>query len=172
MCGRVWTAPSWQELSSGLQHWSAQPCVRPLDAVHITAGHDALHGSGPGQKPAFDNNAMAQVGCPNRRIDRLCITCCSLLQPSHHAGCPARSRLRRKRDGLPVTLALSHHGPGHSGKLNSIAGVRMLGVKPNGRGKKLTSFVPVGKGVFSTRSMWLVSSSCLDRSRYHDRMWC
>src|SRR4051794_36884289 len=31
--------------------------------------------------------------------------------------CPARSRLRRKRDGLPVTLALSHHGPGHSGKL-------------------------------------------------------
>ena len=26
-------------------------------------------------------------------------------------------RLRRKRDGLPVTLALSHHGPGHSGKL-------------------------------------------------------
>src|ERR1700704_5825249 len=25
--------------------------------------------------------------------------------------------LRRKRDGLPVTLALSHHGPGHSGKL-------------------------------------------------------
>src|SRR3979490_563122 len=41
----------------------------------------------------------------------------SLLQPSHHAGCPARSRLRRKRDGLPITLALSHHGPGHSGKL-------------------------------------------------------
>ena len=33
----VWTAPSWQELSSGLQHWSVQPCVRPLDAVHMTA---------------------------------------------------------------------------------------------------------------------------------------
>ena len=113
----VWTAPCWQELSSRLQHWSVQPCVRPLDAVHLTAGHNALRGSGPGQKPAFDNNAMAQVGCPDRRIDRLCITCCSLLQPSHHAGCPARSRLRRKRDGLPVTLALSHHGPGHSGKL-------------------------------------------------------
>src|SRR6266478_7796021 len=31
----------------------------------------------------------------------------------HHAGCPARSRLRRKRDGLLVTLALGHHGPGH-----------------------------------------------------------
>ena len=30
-------------------------------------------------------------------------------QPSHHAGCPARSRLRRKCDGLLVTLALGHH---------------------------------------------------------------
>ena len=72
----VWTAPSWQELSSRLQHWSVQPCVRPVSAVHTTAGHNALRGSGPGQKPAFDN-AMAQVGCPDRRIDRLCITCCS-----------------------------------------------------------------------------------------------
>jgi len=26
------------------------------------------------------------VGCPDRRIDRLCITCCSSSQPSHHAG--------------------------------------------------------------------------------------
>src|SRR5664280_2410357 len=26
----VWTAPSWQELSSRMQHWSVQPCVRPL----------------------------------------------------------------------------------------------------------------------------------------------
>ena len=78
MC-HVWTAPSWQGISSRLQHWSVQPCVRPLDAVHMTAGHNALRGSGPGQKPAFDNNAMAHVGCPDRRIDRLCITCCSLL---------------------------------------------------------------------------------------------
>ena len=34
-------------------------------------------------------------------------------QPSHHAGWPARSRLRRKRDGLLVAFALGHHGPGH-----------------------------------------------------------
>src|SRR6478609_1668209 len=103
----VWTAPSWQELSSRKQHWSVQPCVRPLDAVHMTAGHNALRGSGPDQKLAFDN-AMALVGCPDRRIDRLCITCCSPSQPSHHAGCPARSRLRRKCDGFLVSLALSH----------------------------------------------------------------
>ena len=109
----VWTAPSWQELSSRTQPWSVQPCVRPLGAVHMTAGHNALRGSGPGQKHAFDSNAMAQVGCPDRRIDRLCITCCSPSQPSHHAGCPARSRLRRKRDGFFVALALGHHGPGH-----------------------------------------------------------
>ena len=74
----VWTAPGWQELSSRLQHWSVQPCVRPFDAAHMTAGHNALRGSGPDQKLAF-KNALAQVGCPDRQIDRLCITCCSLL---------------------------------------------------------------------------------------------
>src|SRR5512143_3549634 len=30
---------------------------------------------------------------------------------------PARSRSRRKRDGLLVALALSHHGPSHPGEL-------------------------------------------------------
>ena len=109
----VWTAPRWQELSSRSQHWSVQPCVRPLDAVHMTAGHNALRGSGPDQKLAFDN-AMALMGCPDRRIDRLCITCCSPSQPSHHAGCPARSRLHRKRDGLLVTFDLGHHCPNYS----------------------------------------------------------
>jgi hypothetical protein len=73
--GHVWTAPGWQELSSRVQQWSEQPCVRPVSAVHVTAGHNALRGSGPGQFHAFDH-AVAQVGCPDRRIDRLCITCC------------------------------------------------------------------------------------------------
>src|SRR5262245_27394535 len=31
--GHVWTAP-WQELSSRLQPWSVQPCVRPVRAAH------------------------------------------------------------------------------------------------------------------------------------------
>jgi hypothetical protein len=73
------------------QHWSEQPCVRPLSAVPMTAGHNALRGSGPGQKHAFED-AMARVGCPDRRIDRHCITCCSPSQPLRHAGCPARCR--------------------------------------------------------------------------------
>ena len=98
--------------SSRKQHWSVQPCVRPFGAVHMTAGHNALRGSGPDQKLAFDN-AVAQVGCPDRWIDRLCITCCSPSQPSHHAGWPARSRLRRKCNGFLVSLALGHHGPDH-----------------------------------------------------------
>ena len=66
--------------------WSVQPCVRPVSAAHQAAGHNALRGSGPGQKPAFDN-ALALMGCPDRRIGRLCITCCLPSQPSHHAGC-------------------------------------------------------------------------------------
>jgi hypothetical protein len=80
----VWTAPGRQELSSRLQAWSVQPCVRPVGAVRMTAGHNALRGSGPGQKPAFDY-ALALMGCPDRRIDRLCITCCSPSQPWHFA---------------------------------------------------------------------------------------
>ena len=108
----VWTAPCWQELSSRLQHWSVQPCVRPINAVHMTAGHNALRGSGPDQQLAF-KNAMARVGCPDRRIDRLCITCCSPSQPSHHASCPTRFRLSRKREGFLVSLAPWHHGPDH-----------------------------------------------------------
>jgi hypothetical protein len=81
-----------------MQAWSVQPCVRPLDAVHMTAGHNALRGSGPGQKPAFDN-ALAHVGCPDRRIDRLCITCCSPSQPSH------RADVRRDLVTPPVRIA-------------------------------------------------------------------
>src|SRR6516225_12438670 len=48
-----------------LQRWSEQPCVRPVYAVHMTAGHNALRGSGPGQKHAFED-AMVLVGCPDR----------------------------------------------------------------------------------------------------------
>jgi hypothetical protein len=59
-----------------LQHWSVQPCVRNLDAVHMSAGHNALRGAGSGQNLAFDS-AVARVGCPYYRIDRFCITCCS-----------------------------------------------------------------------------------------------
>ena len=51
----------------------------------MTAGHNALRGSGPGQKHAF-LDAVALMGCSDRRIDRRCITCCSPSQPLRHAG--------------------------------------------------------------------------------------
>jgi len=49
---------------------------------------------------------MAQVGCPDRRIERLCITCCSPSQPSHYAGGSTRSRLRRECDEFFISFAL------------------------------------------------------------------
>src|SRR5271157_5520406 len=48
MCGRLRVGKSFLHV---LQHWSVQPCVRPFDAVHVTAGHNALRGSGPDQTP-------------------------------------------------------------------------------------------------------------------------
>src|SRR5260370_25377432 len=37
------------------QAWSVPPCVRPVDAVYFTAGHNALRGSRAGANPAVDN---------------------------------------------------------------------------------------------------------------------
>src|SRR6202163_5082377 len=50
MCGRLRVGKTFFHV---LQHWSVQPCVRPFDAVHMTAGHNALRGSGPDQHLAF-----------------------------------------------------------------------------------------------------------------------
>jgi hypothetical protein len=66
-----------------------------------------LRGSGPGQNRAFDD-AVAQVGCPDRRIDRLYITCCSPSQLHITPVIPARSRLPRKCDGISVSFTLGH----------------------------------------------------------------
>ena len=107
------------ELARGVftsQSWSVQPCVRPLSAVHMTAGHNALRGSGPGQFPAFEN-AVALVGCPDRRIDRLCITCCSPSQPLHHAMVLGAISSDPQRGWIIVSLAPGHHCPSHSGEL-------------------------------------------------------
>jgi hypothetical protein len=94
----VWTAPSWQGFSSRLRVGRCSHVFGLLARHTGAAGHNALRGSGPGQNLAFDN-ALAHVGCPDRRIDRLCITCCSLSQPSHHAGGPARSRYAASATG-------------------------------------------------------------------------
>src|SRR3989440_5569274 len=92
------------------QAWSVQPCVRPVCAVHMTAGHNALRGSGPGQKPAFEN-AVAQVGCPDRRIDRLCITCCSSSPTFTSRQILGAISLRPERDRIIISLAARHQCP-------------------------------------------------------------
>jgi hypothetical protein len=61
MCGRLRVGKKNRHFVA----WSEQPCFRPVCAVLMTAGHTALRGSGP----AFDD-ALAHVGCPDRRIDR------------------------------------------------------------------------------------------------------
>jgi len=71
MCGRLQAVKDFPRVAA---LWSWQPCVRPFNAVHMTAGHNAFRGPGPGQKLAFDD-AVARVGCPDHRIDRFCITC-------------------------------------------------------------------------------------------------
>ena len=113
MCGRL-------RVGKGFLHEAvlvgAAMCSASISAVHVTAGHNALRGSGPGQQLAFDH-AVALVGCPDRRIDRLCITCCSPSQPSHHAECSARSCSSRKRGWFFITFTPGHHRPRHSGDL-------------------------------------------------------
>src|SRR5262249_22986375 len=92
--------------------WSVQPCVRPNCAVHMTAGHNALRGSGPGQKPAFEMHwhkwvvlIAGSTGSALRAVGPS--------QPSHHAGC-RRDRSRREYDGFLVAITAGHQGPRHS----------------------------------------------------------
>jgi hypothetical protein len=53
------------------------------------------------------------VGCPDRRIDRLCITCCSPSQPSHHAGLA---------DAISPANGYADHSPGHYGLVSGFVG--------------------------------------------------
>src|SRR6516165_4760762 len=82
------------------QSWSVQPCVRPLSAVHMTAGHNALRGSSPGQKPAFDD-AVAQVGCPDRRIDGSALRA---VRPPNRCDPVLPRRRRQRAEGLIPTV--------------------------------------------------------------------
>ena len=78
---------------------SVQPCVRPVSAVCMTAGHNALRGSGPGQKPAFDEKVAR---CDNQKPLRPTYPCedCANLVP-YYCNCRAtwddRQRAERER---------------------------------------------------------------------------
>src|SRR5438034_1269817 len=50
----VWTAPDWQGKSSRRVAGRCSHVFGLFVRFHMTAGHNALRGSGPGQKPAFE----------------------------------------------------------------------------------------------------------------------
>ena len=88
---------------------------RPLDAVHMTAGHNALRGSGPGQNLAFEMQwhewVVLIAGSTGSALR-------AVRPPNLHITPDARRDLvMPQRDGIPVTLAPGHHRPGHSGEL-------------------------------------------------------
>jgi hypothetical protein len=45
-----------------VQRWSVRACVRPVCAVHMIAGHNALRGSAPGHKPAYSTMRRYEWG--------------------------------------------------------------------------------------------------------------
>jgi hypothetical protein len=58
MCGRLRVGKNFLHV---LQDWSMRPCVRPVSAVHMTAGHNALRGSAN----------SARLGGPNMVSSRM-----------------------------------------------------------------------------------------------------
>src|SRR5207249_207023 len=64
--------------------WSVQPCVRPVSAAHrplaIMPSTDQVPVKSPHSTMHWHMWVVLIAG-----IDRLCITCCSPSQPSHHA---------------------------------------------------------------------------------------
>src|SRR5262245_23289039 len=100
----VWTASNWQGESPRRRfQWWCSNVFGLVFAVHVNAGHNVLRGPGPGHKLAFDN-ALALVGSPDRRIDRLYIT---RVRPANLLTAVGVSRSCRQCDGLLVALALA-----------------------------------------------------------------
>ena len=84
LVGHAWTAPGCQGTLARCSLGRSSHAFGLFSAVHMTAGHNALRGSGPGHKLAF-NDALAQVGCPDHRIDRSALRAVRPFQPSRLA---------------------------------------------------------------------------------------
>jgi hypothetical protein len=59
----VWTALLWQVQTEILQSWSVRPCVRPVGAARVTAGHNAFREDGARSKTRA-RGAWARLGFP------------------------------------------------------------------------------------------------------------
>ncbi len=86
----------------------------------MTAGHNAFRGPGPCHKLAFDD-AMAQMGCPDHRIDPVLHYVLFALSNLLITPLPARSLYSRapaglssQRDRFFVAFAFGHHRPSHA----------------------------------------------------------
>src|SRR5438552_15355732 len=90
--GHVWTAPPWQELSELLQHWSGAVMCPACLCGREAAGHNALHGSGPNQKHAFQR-CVDPHGL-SRSPDRPCL---------HYLVCPRQFLQLQTPPSLPVS---------------------------------------------------------------------
>jgi hypothetical protein len=82
-----------------------------LARFNLTAGHNALHGSGP-VKTMRSTMRWAEWVVLIAAIDRFGITCCS--PPNHH---PTRSLSHREHDGIFVALTSCHYCPRHPGNI-------------------------------------------------------
>ena len=59
----VWTALLWQVQTEVLQSWSVRPCVRPVGAARMTAGHNAFREDGSRSRVRA-RSAWARLGFP------------------------------------------------------------------------------------------------------------
>ena len=75
-------------------------------------------------------------------------------QPSHHAGCPTRSRLRRECDGFLVALATGHHSPGHPRNLVGKRDGSDLRWSPHQQCRQTTKIFRNIPNLFSVATRW------------------
>jgi len=88
------SAPCWPRAFFHVCSWSVQPCVRPFNAVHMTAGIMPSADQVPTKLLAFDK-CYGRVGCPDRRIDRALHYVLFASQPSHPRRCVRRISFNR-----------------------------------------------------------------------------
>ena len=104
--GHVWTAPPWQELSELLQHWSGAVMCPACLCDGEAAGHNAMRGSGPNRKHAF-KDALTHAGCPDPRIDLVCITSSVLANPSTSNATVVACLTSLNRSGFDATKSIA-----------------------------------------------------------------
>jgi len=75
-----------------MQHWSGAVIVRPVDAARMAAGPNAVCGSGPNPKHAFED-MLTQAGSP--RPQSRFVPCCLAYRMTAMA--PATSSQRKGR---------------------------------------------------------------------------